>query len=63
METAEALFHNVFRNFGIPEEVVSDCGPQLVSELWRSFFHLSHLDTTPKLTAKPSAKSMKSVIT
>ncbi len=30
LETAEALFHNLFRTFGIPEYVISDCGPQFV---------------------------------
>ncbi len=27
LETAEALFQHVFRNFGIPEDIVSDVGP------------------------------------
>lgn len=38
--TAEALFHNVFRNFGIPEDIVSDRGPQFISRVWRAFFRL-----------------------
>ena len=38
--TAEALFHNVFRNFGIPEDIVSDRGPQFISRVWHAFFKL-----------------------
>ncbi|KAK3570423.1 hypothetical protein QTP86_019298, partial [Hemibagrus guttatus] len=40
LETAEALFSNVFRHFGIPEDIVSDRGPQLISRVWRRFFKL-----------------------
>uniref|UniRef100_A0A8C1PHS1 Gypsy retrotransposon integrase-like protein 1 n=1 Tax=Cyprinus carpio TaxID=7962 RepID=A0A8C1PHS1_CYPCA len=40
-DTAELLFEHVFRNFGIPEEIVSDRGPQFISRVWRSFFTLS----------------------
>ncbi|KAK3514894.1 hypothetical protein QTP70_033824 [Hemibagrus guttatus] len=31
LETAEALFNNIFRHFGIPEDIVSDRGPQFIS--------------------------------
>ncbi len=37
METAEVLFNHIFRNFGIPEDIVSDRGPQFISRVWRSF--------------------------
>ncbi|KAL0177834.1 hypothetical protein M9458_026728, partial [Cirrhinus mrigala] len=37
METAELLFNHVFRNFGLPEDIVSDRGPQFISRVWRSF--------------------------
>ncbi|KAK3538680.1 hypothetical protein QTP86_012566 [Hemibagrus guttatus] len=37
MEAAE-LFNHVFRYFGIPEDIVSDRGPQFVSRVWRAFF-------------------------
>lgn len=40
LETAEALFHHIFRNFCIPEDIVSDRGPQFISRVWRGFFHL-----------------------
>ncbi|KAL0149683.1 hypothetical protein M9458_055012, partial [Cirrhinus mrigala] len=40
METAEQLFHQVFRHFGLPEEIVSDRGPQFISHVWKAFFKL-----------------------
>ncbi len=39
-EMAELLFHHVFRNFGILEDIVSDRGPQFTSRVWKSFFKL-----------------------
>lgn len=38
METAEALFQQVFRNYNLPEDVVSDRGPQFISRVWRALF-------------------------
>ncbi|KAL0184929.1 hypothetical protein M9458_020625, partial [Cirrhinus mrigala] len=40
LETAEALFHHVFRHFGLPEDIVSDHRPQFISRVWREFFNL-----------------------
>ncbi|KAI2651009.1 Transposon Tf2-6 polyprotein [Labeo rohita] len=40
METAEHLCNWVFRFYGLPEDIVSDRGPQFTSHLWSSFFHL-----------------------
>ncbi len=40
METAEVLFNHVFRNFGIPKDIVSDRGSPFISQVWRSFFSL-----------------------
>ena len=39
-ETAEALFTQIFRHFGIPEDIVSDRGPQFISRVWKAFFNL-----------------------
>ncbi|KAK3560904.1 hypothetical protein QTP86_022882 [Hemibagrus guttatus] len=36
MQTAEAMFQNVFWNFGLPEDVVSDQRSQFTSRVWRS---------------------------
>ncbi len=33
METAEVLFNHVLHNFGIPEDIVSDRGPQFISRV------------------------------
>lgn len=40
METAELLFNHVFRYFGIPEDIVSDRGPQFISREWKAFHSL-----------------------
>ncbi|KAI2645339.1 Transposon Tf2-6 polyprotein [Labeo rohita] len=40
LETAETLFNHVFRYYGIPENIVSDRGPQFISRVWKSFFKL-----------------------
>ncbi|KAK3566460.1 hypothetical protein QTP86_033941, partial [Hemibagrus guttatus] len=34
MQTAKALFLHVFRNFGLPEDIVSDRGSQFTSRVW-----------------------------
>ncbi|KAL0146623.1 hypothetical protein M9458_057963 [Cirrhinus mrigala] len=39
-ETAEILFQHLFRHFGLPEEIVSDRGPQFISHVWKAFFKL-----------------------
>ncbi|KAK3548692.1 hypothetical protein QTP70_016441 [Hemibagrus guttatus] len=36
MQTAEAMFQHVIRNFGLPEDIVSDRGSQFTSRVWRS---------------------------
>ncbi|KAK3518620.1 hypothetical protein QTP70_005527 [Hemibagrus guttatus] len=36
MQTADAMFAHVFRNFGLPEDIVSDRGPQFTSRVWRA---------------------------
>ncbi|KAI2644754.1 Transposon Tf2-6 polyprotein [Labeo rohita] len=40
METAEHLCNWVFRLYGLPEDILSDRGPQFTSRLWASFFGL-----------------------
>ncbi|KAK3541726.1 hypothetical protein QTP86_002119 [Hemibagrus guttatus] len=37
LETAITLFHHVFRNYGLPDNIVSDRGPQFTSRVWRAF--------------------------
>ncbi len=38
-ETAEALLEQVFRFYGLPEDIVSDRGPQFTSIVWSAFCH------------------------
>ncbi|KAI2652628.1 Transposon Tf2-8 polyprotein [Labeo rohita] len=40
LEMAERLFHQVFRHYGLPEEIVSDRCPQFTSHVWKAFFKL-----------------------
>lgn len=49
MQTAELLFNHVFRYYGIPEDIVSDRGPQFISRVWKAFFSL--LGVTISLTS------------
>ncbi|KAK3512075.1 hypothetical protein QTP70_030365 [Hemibagrus guttatus] len=36
MQSADAMFQHVFRNFGLPEDIVSDRGSQFTSRVWGS---------------------------
>uniref|UniRef100_A0AAY5K2N8 ribonuclease H n=1 Tax=Esox lucius TaxID=8010 RepID=A0AAY5K2N8_ESOLU len=36
-ELADLIFQQVFRQFGIPEDIVSDRGPQFITRVWRAF--------------------------
>ncbi len=49
LQTAELLFNRVFRYYGIPEDIVSDRGPQFISRVWKAFFSL--LGVTVSLTS------------
>lgn len=44
-----ALFQQVFRHYGIPEDILSDIGPQFISRVWKSFFR--KLGTSVSLTS------------
>ncbi|KAI2644234.1 Transposon Tf2-6 polyprotein [Labeo rohita] len=49
LETAEAFCNTVFCFYGLPEDIVSDRGPQFTSRLWSSFFR--HLGVNVSLTS------------
>ncbi|KAK3548129.1 hypothetical protein QTP70_004869 [Hemibagrus guttatus] len=36
-ETATALFNHVFHTYSLPEDIVSDHGPQFISQVWHAF--------------------------
>lgn len=38
LQTAEALVQEVFRLYGLPEDIVSDRGPQFTSRVWQALF-------------------------
>ncbi|KAL0177176.1 hypothetical protein M9458_026070, partial [Cirrhinus mrigala] len=46
LETAEALCNQVFRFYGLPEDILSDCGPQFTSRVWASFCKLLNINVS-----------------
>lgn len=48
-ETAELMCNYVFRFYGLPEDIVSDRGPQFTSRVWTAFF--KHLNVNISLTS------------
>ncbi|KAK3570829.1 hypothetical protein QTP86_027643 [Hemibagrus guttatus] len=48
-DTAQCLFNHVFRYFGLPEDIVSDRGPQFTSRVWKAF--LKRLGVTVRLSS------------
>uniref|UniRef100_A0A3P9MBI2 Gypsy retrotransposon integrase-like protein 1 n=1 Tax=Oryzias latipes TaxID=8090 RepID=A0A3P9MBI2_ORYLA len=48
-EMADVLVREVFRHHGIPRDIVSDRGPQFISQVWRAF--CSALGATVSLTS------------
>ena len=47
--TADTLFTHVFRHYGVPEDIVSDRGPQFTSRVWRAF--MERLGVSVSLTS------------
>jgi hypothetical protein len=41
-ETADLLMHEVFKHHGLPDDIISDRGPQFISKFWRHMFKLLH---------------------
>ncbi|KAL0154660.1 hypothetical protein M9458_048923, partial [Cirrhinus mrigala] len=46
LEAAELLCNQVFRFYGLPEDIVSDRGPQFTSRLWSAFFKLLNVNVS-----------------
>lgn len=59
MQAAEALFHQVFRHYGLPEDIISDRGPIFTSRVWRAF--LEKLGVTVSLTSGYRPQSNRQV--
>ncbi len=49
LETAELLCNHAFRFYGLPDDIVSDHGPQFTSRVWSAFF--KHLNVNISLTS------------
>jgi transposase InsO family protein len=43
-ETAQLILGGIVRLHGLPEEIVSDRGPQFASKFWRRLFELLGVD-------------------
>jgi hypothetical protein len=48
-ETASLYLAHIFKLNGLPDNIVSDCGPQFKSRFWKALWSL--LGTTPKLSS------------
>ncbi|KAI2650126.1 Transposon Tf2-6 polyprotein [Labeo rohita] len=46
LETVEALCNQVFRFYGLPEDILSDRGPQFTSRVWSSFCKLLNINVS-----------------
>ncbi|KAL0150908.1 hypothetical protein M9458_053827 [Cirrhinus mrigala] len=57
METAELLCNWVFRFYGLPEDIVSDRGPQFTSRLWSEFFRRLEVNVSLTSGYHPQANS------
>ncbi|KAK3517430.1 hypothetical protein QTP70_010682 [Hemibagrus guttatus] len=55
MQTAEAMFCHVFRNFGLPEDIVSDRGPQFTSQVWCSLCARLNIGVSLSLSHHPQS--------
>ena len=49
LQPAEALFTHVSRHYGVPEDIVSDRGPQFTSRVLKVF--MEHLGVSVSLTS------------
>jgi len=56
-EAAEVLFQNVFRHFGLPEDIVSDHGPKFTSCVWQAFFKLLEVSVSLSSRYHPQTNS------
>jgi transposase InsO family protein len=55
LQTAEALFTHVFRHYGVPEDIVSDRGPQFTSRVWRAFMERLGVSVSLNLGCHPES--------
>ncbi len=55
-ETAELLCNHVFCFYGLPEDIVSDRGPQFTSRVWSAFFRNVNISLTSAIILNPMDK-------
>jgi hypothetical protein len=53
IQTAELLRDHIFRSFGIPKKVISDRGPQFVSNFMTEFYKMIKVETNPSSAYHP----------
>ena len=51
--TAKIYRDHVFRRFGLPRKVISDRGPQFVSEYMKEFFRITKIEGNPSTAYHP----------
>jgi hypothetical protein len=56
-EATELLFQQVFRHYGLQEDIVSDRGPQLISQVWKAFFKLLYVSVNLSSDYHPQTNS------
>ena len=42
-EMAQLILENVHKQFGLPDKIISDCGPQFTSNFWRAIFEATRI--------------------
>ena len=42
-ETADLVMREVFKHHGLPDDIISDRGPQFISKFWKHMFKLLHI--------------------
>ena len=52
-DTAKLFIDNIYRYHGLPDDIVSDRGPQFVSKFWQFLFKILHIEIKLSLTFHP----------
>ena len=42
-ETTDLVMQQVFKHHGLPDDIISDRGPQFISKFWKHMFKLLHI--------------------
>ncbi len=56
MDMAMLMFNKILHYYGIPEDIVSDQGPQFISKVWKTFFTLLGLTMSHSSGYHPQSK-------